>query len=105
MTIRELIQQHAKSGGFTAICGDECGCKIDGDFEPCGMINIRECQFGHWITCECGQEFASPLRDETLCPACRERFGDLDEFARQGEIAWADVPDAAQWQREQRGEE
>ena len=46
------------------------------------------------ICASCGTQFLPRYPGQELCIDCA-----LDKFEEAGSIAWADVPDAAEWQR------
>ena len=55
MTVKEILIEWLKAHGFTALCGDECGCSID-DLMPCEEICIHGCEPGYAIPCTaCGE--------------------------------------------------
>ena len=53
MTVRELIEQHAKQHGYTGLysSGNECGC----DISKCCLLDsadVLDCEFGYKNKCD-----------------------------------------------------
>lgn len=45
MTLRQIVEQGLRAGGFDGLCRADCGCRLD-DLMPCNEPGI-DCVAGH----------------------------------------------------------
>lgn len=50
MEVYDIIKEYLEKNGYTALCGDDCGCSLD-DFMPCGGDNCMSCTAGYKNDC------------------------------------------------------
>jgi len=47
-TVRNIVACWLKAHGYSALCGDECGCSIEDLFPCCGEWAALDCRAGYW---------------------------------------------------------